>query len=121
MFGRSDFHYRHESIFYGWVPGASHRAPEERTHDSVWEFPKPRRSEQHPTMKPVALVSKALGISGRPGELALDPFLGSGTTLIAGHRLGQRVFGLELSPAYCDVIVDRWEKLSGGKAKRKRA
>lgn len=80
---------------------------------SVMSEPKPQRSVEHPTMKPVALVERCLRNSARPGALVGDAFGGSGTTLIAAERLGMRSRLAELSPKYCDVIVNRWEQYTG--------
>jgi site-specific DNA-methyltransferase (adenine-specific) len=109
-FGRSDYHYRHESIFYGWVPGAAHYFVDDRTQDSVLEFDRPMSSKEHPTMKPVALVQKCIENSSKPGWLVGDPFGGSGTTLIACAQSGRVARLIELSPRYCDVIRRRWTK-----------
>jgi DNA modification methylase len=79
-------------------------------------MPKPNASKEHPTMKPVALVERAIGNSSRPGDLVLDPFLGSGTTMIAAERLGRRCYGMEIEPRYVDVAVRRWEEFTGRKA-----
>lgn len=108
VMGRSDFHYRHEAIFYGWKPGASHHAPPDRTQDTIWEVPRPRRSDVHPTMKPVALIARALENTTDPGQLVVDPFAGSGSTLLACHGTGRRAALLELDPIYADVILRRW-------------
>lgn len=116
VLGHSDYHYKHEPIFYGWKPGAGHREPPDRSQVSVWEISRPKRSEEHPTMKPVELVAKAIGNSSACGDIIFDPFLGSGTTLIAAEQLGRKCYGIEISPAYCDVIVQRWEYLTGKKA-----
>lgn len=119
VLGRSHFHYKHELIFYGWKPGASClHPPPDRKQDSVWAFDRPSASKEHPTMKPVALVAHAIELSSDPGDLVLDPFMGSGTTLIASEQLGRASCGTELDPAYCDVIIERWERLTGDKAKR---
>jgi site-specific DNA-methyltransferase (adenine-specific) len=118
VLGHSDYHYKHEPIFYGWKPGALHRQPPNRTQVSVWEIDRPKRNEEHPTMKPVELVAKAIENSSLRGESIYDPFLGSGTTLIAAEQLGRKCYGMEISPAYCDVIVKRWETLTGRKATR---
>lgn len=118
VLGRSDYHYRHEDIYYGWTPGGPHRATPDRKQDSVWEFARPRRNAEHPTMKPVALVRHALEMSSDPGALVVEPFGGSGTTLIACEETSRRCAAVELSPSYCDVIVERWENLTGGKATR---
>lgn len=116
VLGHSDYHYKHEPIFYGWKPGASHHDPPDRMQTSVWEFARPKRSEDHPTMKPVELVAKAIGNSSALDQLIYDPFLGSGTTLIAAEQLGRKCYGVEISPQYCDVIVKRWENYTGKKA-----
>jgi site-specific DNA-methyltransferase (adenine-specific) len=115
VMGRSDFHYRHEAIFYGWKPGAAHRAPPHRNIDTVWEFPRPKRSAEHPTMKPVALIDRALANSSRPGDVVLDPFAGSGSTLIAAHGLGRKARCVELDPRYVDVICRRYQEHAGEK------
>ena len=114
VMGRSHFHYRHEPIFYGWVPGAAClHAPEERNNDTVWEVDRPTVSKEHPTMKPVALVQKALELSSRRGAVVFDPFGGSGTTLIAAQGCGRRACLVELDPKYVDVICKRFEQVSG--------
>lgn len=79
---------------------------------------RPTRSEQHPTMKPVPLFARLMRNSSRPGERILDPFAGSGTTVIAAEQMGRRAMALELDPRYCDVIVSRWESLTGRVAER---
>lgn len=113
VLGRSDYHYQHEPIYYGWTPGAAHHAIEDRTQTTVWEFPKPMRSEEHPTMKPVELVAKAIANSTDQGEAVLDPFSGSGSTLIACEQLGRRCYAMELDPQYAQVIVERWQTFTG--------
>lgn len=113
VFGRQDYHWRHESILYGWKEGAGHYFVDDRTQDTVWEFPRPHRSELHPTMKPLELVEKAVNNSSRVGELVFDGFLGSGTTLIAAERTGRVCFGVEHEPGYCHVILERWTQLTG--------
>lgn len=118
VLGHSDYHYRHEPIFYGWKPGAAHYFIDDRTQDSVWEIPRPKRSTDHPTMKPVELVARALRNSSKRGELVFEPFGGSGTTLIAAEHTGRVAAVIEKSPQYCDVIVRRWEDLTGKKATR---
>ena len=113
VLGHSDFHYRHEVVFYGWKPGKSHVSAEDRTHDTVWEIARPKRSEEHPTMKPIELVEKAIRLSSTRGDTVLDPFGGSGTTLLAAERTGRKAALIELSPHYVDVIVRRWEEATG--------
>ena len=112
VLGHSDFHYRHEVLFYGWKNGR-HKAPPTRTETTVWDVPRPKASREHPTMKPVALVGKAMELSSRRGDLVYDPFLGSGTTLIAAEQLARKCYGLEIDPRYVDVICKRWHKLTG--------
>ena len=108
VMGRCDYHYRHESIIYGWTPGAAHQPPPDRKVDTVWEFDRPGASKEHPTMKPVDLVAEAVGNSSKTGEMVLDPFLGSGTTVLACEKLNRKCYGLEIDPHYCDVIVQRY-------------
>ncbi len=119
VLGRSDYHYKHESILYGWVKGA-HKYYGPPGEVSLWQVDRPSASKLHPTMKPVGLFARAIRNSSRTGEIVLDPFLGSGTSIIAAEQLGRRCYGLEIDPAYCDVIVKRWEKFTGQKAKRSR-
>ena len=83
VLGRSDFHYRHEAIFYGWTPGAAHHPPPGRDQDTIWECPRPKASPDHPTTKPTARVVRAIENSSNRGALVLDPFCGSGTTVFS--------------------------------------
>ncbi len=118
VLGRQDYQWRHEPILYGWKPGAAHFFVPDRTQTTVWEVDRPSRSAEHPTMKPVALVATSIGNSSRPGEVVLDPFGGSGSTLIACEQLGRSARLMELDPRYCDVIVRRWEQATGKTAER---
>ena len=118
VFGRSDYHYRHEPIFYGWKEGAAHTWNGGRSQDSVLEIPRPRASKEHPTMKPVALIQRCIENSSNPSDTITDPFGGSGSTLLAAEATGRASALIELSPAYCDVIVTRWENATGQKAVR---
>jgi site-specific DNA-methyltransferase (adenine-specific) len=118
VMGRQDYHWRHEPILYGWKLGAGHRMLEDRTQDTVWEIPRPARNAQHPTMKPLALIDRAIRNSSNRGDLVLDTFAGSGSSLIACEAAGRWCAAVELDPAYCDVIVERWENATGGKASR---
>jgi len=115
VMGHSDYHYRHEPIFYGWKPGAAHYFIADRTQDTVWDIPRPKRSTEHPTMKPVALIDRALKNSTRPGETVLDPFGGSGSTLIAAHDTGRIARLVEIDPRYVDVICRRYQQHTGEK------
>lgn len=121
VLGHSDYHYRHELILYGWKPGAGHYFTDDRTQDSVWEFPRPPRSADHPTMKPLALVVKAIENSSTNGQRVLDPFCGSGTTVLACEATGRTARAIELDPAYCDVIARRYEAATGEPAQWMRA
>jgi DNA modification methylase len=138
VLGHSDYHYQHEDIFYGWAPGRTRLWYGDRKRStvlrydrigsrewfgperssSVLEFDRPSRSADHPTTKPVALVLHCLGNSARTGAHVLDPFAGSGTTLLACDGGGQVAHCVELDPRYCDVIVTRWERATGLTADR---
>jgi DNA modification methylase len=106
-FGRSDYHWKHEPCIYGWLDGASHKWCGDRKQTTVWDIDRPSRSDQHPTMKPIPLCSKPLENSSDIGDIILDVFLGSGSTMVASHQLKRKCYGMELDPKYCDVIVNR--------------
>jgi DNA modification methylase len=114
VFGRSDRHYRHETIFYGWKEGAGHVWTGGRKRDSVLVVPRPKVSDLHPTEKPVELIEECLICHQRPakGELVLDTFGGSGSTLVAAARLGMVCHTIEFEPMYADVIRERWARLA---------
>ena len=115
--GRLDYDYQHEPIFYTWTKTHhNYRAGKFRT--SVWTFDKPRKCDLHPTMKPVGLVSNCMLDTTKEGDNIIDLFGGSGTTIIAAEQLNRRCFMMELDQHYCDVIIARWEKLTGNKAER---
>lgn len=146
--GRQDYQWQHEPCLYGWKGGAGHYFIDLRTLTTVFDDekpldeltnkelkelvanyrqavpttiirePKPSKSEEHPTMKPVRLIAKLIGNSSREGELVLDIFGGSGTTMIACEQLNRRCYMMELDPHYADVIIERWEKFTGQKAAR---
>jgi DNA modification methylase len=116
VMGRRDYQSMHEPILYGWKPGAAHRWCGDRKQTTVLQFDKPSRSPEHPTMKPVALIEHCLNNSSKAGDIILDLFGGSGSTLIACEKTGRRCYMMELSPAYVDVIVARWEAATGKKA-----
>lgn len=109
VLGRSDYHYQHEPILYGWKPGAAHYFTSDRTKTSILEHSRPKRSEQHPTMKPISLWAELISNSSKKQDIVFDPFLGSGTTLIACDQLGRVCRGIELSPNYCQAIVERFK------------
>lgn len=109
VMGRGDYHAQSEPILYGWKEGAAHLKVLTRTESNVWNIPRPKSSQEHPTMKPVELVARA--IKNHSIGLVLDLFLGSGTTMVAAHQLNRKCYGMELDPKYCQVIIDRMRKL----------
>lgn len=120
VMGRSDYHYKHEPILYGFAPANSGRLGRggerwfgDNSQTTVFEFDKPARNAEHPTMKPVALIDAMLANSLPPGGTVFDPFAGSGSTLIAAHGRGGRALCVELDPRYADVILRRFEQHTG--------
>ncbi len=124
VLGHADYHYRHEPIAYGYAGGAGRWGRGAKGwyggngEDSVIEVGRPRASPEHPTAKPVELIRRCLHNSSRRGDLVLDPFAGSGSTLVASELLGRRGLGVEIDPRYCDVAVARLEALTGEGARR---
>lgn len=146
VMGRQDYHWQHEPILYGWKPGAPHRwfgsrtkatvfddevdvaalkkadlveiIQEARNFSTVIREDKPHRNAEHPTMKPVRLVARMLANSTIPGDIVLDPFGGSGSTLIAATQLKRTCYTMEMDPRYADVIIQRWETITGEEATR---
>lgn len=147
VLGRQDYQWKHEPCLYGWKEGAAHYFSGGRKQTTVYEddldkmkkedlkqmikeifassLPttvidenKPIRNGEHPTMKPLKLIGKLISNSSRKGEAVLDTFGGSGSTMMAAEQLGRRCYMMELDPHYCDVIIARWEKLTGKKAEK---
>lgn len=117
VLSRKDYHTKYEPIWYGWKEGKSRLHPlEDRKQSDVWDFDRPVRSEEHPTMKPIPLVSKAIINSSNKNDNILDLFGGSGTTLMACEQNERNAYVMELDPKYIDVIIDRWEQFTGEKA-----
>jgi DNA modification methylase len=114
--GRSDYQRQYEPILYGWKDGTDHYWCGARDQGDVWFFDKPHKNDLHPTMKPVALVERAIRNSSKSRDIVLDPFGGSGTTMIAAEHAGRRARLIELDPKYVDVIVQRWQTATGGNA-----
>lgn len=114
--GRQDYQWKHEPCLYGWKDGASHHWYSDRKQTTILNFEKPCKNAEHPTMKPVALFAYLVENSSQPGDVVLDSFGGSGTTLIACEQLGRRCNMMELDPRYCSVIIARYEQLTGEKA-----
>jgi site-specific DNA-methyltransferase (adenine-specific) len=116
VMGRQDYHWKHEPCLYGWKEGAGHLWATDRKQTTILEFEKPSRNGEHPTMKPVALFEYQLLNNTKGGDIVLDSFGGSGTTMIAAEKNGRVGYLMELDPKYCDVIVKRWEDFTGKKA-----
>lgn len=116
VMGRQDYQWRHEPILYGWKEGAGHYFVDNRKQSTVLEFDKPSRNAEHPTMKPIDLLVYLIKNSSKENDIILDLFGGSGSTLIAAEQIQRTCYAMELDPKYCDVIVRRWENLTGQKA-----
>jgi len=122
VLGHSDYHYRHEPILFGYKPGEGRHGRGgkgwygDNAQASVFEVPRPKASPEHPTSKPVDLILTCLRNSTKRKDVVYEPFMGSGSTLIAAEQLGRRCYGLEIDPRYCDVVVRRWEEFTGRKA-----
>ena len=119
--GRADYQRQFEPIWSGWRAEVKRYWCGDRDQGDVWQFPRPLDSDLHPTMKPLELVERGIENSSRPGDVVLDLFLGSGTTLIAAERTGRSCRGVELDPRYVDIAVARWEAFTGGRARLERA
>lgn len=116
VFGRCDYHYQHEPVLYGWKKKGTHNWYADRSQSSLLQFDKPHRSDLHPTTKPIDILEYLIKNSSKLGDLVVDLFCGSGSTLIASEKSGRICFGMELDPHYCDVVVTRWEQFTGQKA-----
>lgn len=111
VLGRKDYQFKHEPCLYGWKDG-THQWYADRKQTTIFNFDKPKKSEDHPTMKPVGLFGYQIKNSSKGGDIVLDLFGGSGTTIIACEQLGRCGYSMELDPKYCDVIRKRWWKLT---------
>ena len=116
VMGRQDYHWKHEPCLYGWKDGAGHLWAADRKQTTILEFDRPSRNAEHPTMKPVALFEYQMLNNTKGGDIVLDSFGGSGTTLIAAEKNGRIARLMELDPKYCDVIVKRWQDFTGKQA-----
>lgn len=116
VLGRQDYQWRHEPCLYGWKDGAAHFWGSDRKQTTILEYDKPQRNGEHPTMKPVPLFAYQVTNNTKPGDIVLDLFGGSGTTIIACEQLGRSGYLCELDPRYCDVIIKRWEDFTGEEA-----
>lgn len=113
VLGRSKYHRRYEPIWYGWRNDSKSSFQGRRDLDDVWEIPRPRRSDEHPTMKPVALVQRAIEASSKVGEIVLEPFAGSGSSIIAAEQANRSCYAVELEPGYVDVVCRRFQQATG--------
>jgi DNA modification methylase len=114
--GWGDYRRQYEPILYGWPEGSKHYWCGARDQGDLWLIDRPAANRDHPTMKPVELVERALSNNSRKGDVVLDLFGGSGTTMIACERLGRQARLMEIDPRYADVIIRRWMEFRGGKA-----
>jgi len=114
--GRSDYQRQYEPILYGWKEGTDHYWCGARDQGDVWFVKKPIKNELHPTQKPVELIERAIRNSSQARDVVLDPFAGSGSTLVACQKTGRQARLIELEPKYCDVIIRRFEEFSGKRA-----
>lgn len=118
VLGRQDYQWKHEPCFYGWKDGASHNWYNDRGQTTVLEFDRPTRNDIHPTMKPVDLIAYQIRNSSKKGDIIIDFFGGSGTTLIACEQLDRRCYTCELDEHYCDAIIKRWENMTNREAEK---
>lgn len=108
VLGRSPYQWQHEPVLYGWKQKGKHQWFSDRKQTTIWEYDRPKSSKEHPTMKPVQLMAYPIQNSSMRGTLILDPFLGSGSTLIAADQIGRVCYGIELDEKFVDVIVKRY-------------
>ena len=111
--GRQDYQWQHEPILYGWKPGAGHYFVDDRSLSTVWFYDKPKHNDLHPTMKPLELVGQGINNGSLVGQLVLDLFGGSGSTLIASEQANRTNYSMELDEKYADVIVKRYVRFKG--------
>ena len=122
VFGRVYWHFRHEPCVMGWVKGSKPEHDGTHEFNSVWEVDWEGKARivgnEHPTQKPVELFARPMRKHTRRGDICFEPFSGSGSQLIAGEKLGRRVFAMEIEPKFVDVAISRWEAFTGKKAER---
>ena len=116
VMGRQDYQWKHEPCWYGWKEGAAHYFVDDRTQSTVINEDKPRRADIHPTMKPINLFATLIKNSSKKGEIVLDLFGGSGTTMMACEQLGRVAYLMEFDPKYADAIIAIYEEFTGNKA-----
>ena len=113
VLGRSPYQWQHEPCLFGWKKGGKHQWYSDRKQTTIWEYDRPKASKEHPTMKPVALMAYPVQNSTMMGCVVLDPFLGSGSTLMACEQTGRVCYGIELEEKFVDVIVNRYMEAKG--------
>lgn len=119
VLSRKDYHTQYEPIWYGWAGDAPRLHPvQDRTQSDLWPIPRPKRSDEHPTMKPVELVVRSMANSSARGDIVFEPFCGSGTTIIASEQLARRCRAVEISPEYVAVALQRWADATGNTPRR---
>lgn len=119
VLSRKDYHTQYEPIWYGWNAEGPRLHPlEDRQQSDLWQIPRPKRSDEHPTMKPVELVVRSITNSSNPGDIVYEPFSGSGTTVLACEKTGRQCRAIELEPKYVQVAIERWQKFTGKQATR---
>ena len=112
---RKDYHTQYEPVWYGWKDGAARVCKvTDRKQSDLWQIPRPKRSDEHPTMKPVELVARSIKNSSSIGDIVIDPFVGSGTTIVAAEQTGRKCRATELDPKYVAVAIQRWVDMTGG-------
>lgn len=116
VMGRQDYQWKHEPCLYGWKEGAGHLWASDRKQTTILNFEKPVRNDLHPTMKPVALFDYQIKNNTKGGDIVLDLFGGSGTTIMACEQNGRKAYSMEFDPRYAQVIIERWESFTGEKA-----
>ena len=116
VMGRQDYHWKHEPCLYGWKEGAAHLWAADRKQSTILNFDRPTRSDLHPTMKPIPLFDYQICNNTKGGDIVLDLFGGSGTTIMACEQNGRIGYSMEFDPRYVDVIIDRWETFTGEEA-----
>jgi site-specific DNA-methyltransferase (adenine-specific) len=114
VLGRQDYHWLHEPVLYGWKDGAAHNWYSDRKQTTILEFDRPKKSELHPTTKPVEMLIYLIKNSSKKGDCVTDLFGGSGSTLIAAEQTGRKAYLMELDEKYCDVIRKRWAEFVHG-------
>lgn len=118
VLGRQDYQWKHEPCLYGWKDGASHEWYSDRSQSTVIDCDRPMRNGEHPTMKPVELFRYLMENSSKKGDVVFDSFGGSGTTLVAAEQTGRVAYLMEIDPVYVDVIIKRWQEMTGLEAVR---